>query len=89
MRINLSEITKDNLSVDVVEALGILIGINWNNVDFSPEDLLQGMLIEYEHGSKDPITNVTNDDPIITAKIALAHLNEKSDYYKLLKKIEG
>jgi len=89
MRINLSKINKDNITVEVVEALGKLVGINWNDVEFSPEDLLHGMIIEYEHGSKDPITNVTNDDPILTAKIALAHLNEKSDYYKLLKKVEG
>lgn len=89
MRINLSKITKDNITAEIAEALGKLVGINWNNVEFSPEDLLQGMLVEYEHGSKDPLTNVTNDDPIITAKIALAHLNEKANYYKLLKKVEN
>ena len=37
--------------------------------------------IELEHGSINPNTNVTNDDPILTAKIALAHLNEYPDYY--------
>lgn len=89
MRINLSEITKENLTAEITEALGILIGLNWSDLDFSPENLLQGMLVEYEHGTANELTNVTNDDPILTAKIALAHLNEKSDYYKLLKKIEG
>ena len=49
--------------------------------DFSPEDLLRGMNIEKEHGLINPKTNVTNDDIITTAKIALAHLNEFPNYY--------
>lgn len=48
---------------------------------FSPEDLLRGMNIEREHGLINSKTNVTNDDIIITAKIALAHLNEYPNYY--------
>ena len=42
---------------------------------FSVEDLLRGMNIELEHGKVNPFTNVTNDDLILTTKIALAHLN--------------
>ena len=49
--------------------------------NFSPEDLLRGMNIEKEHGLINPKTNVTNDDIITTAKIALAHLNEFPNYY--------
>lgn len=48
---------------------------------FTPEDLLRGMNIESEHGLINPKTNVTNDDIITTAKIALAHLNEYPNYY--------
>ena len=48
---------------------------------FTPEDLLIGINIEKEHGLISPNTNVTNDDIIITAKIALAHLNEYPNYY--------
>ena len=48
---------------------------------FTPEDLLRGMNIEKEHGLISPKTNVTNDDIITTAKIALAHLNEFPNYY--------
>ena len=48
---------------------------------FTPEDLLRGMNIEKEHGTINPKTNVTNDDIITTAKIALAHLNEFPNYY--------
>ena len=48
-----------------------------------------GMDVEIEHGNGNPVTNVTNDDPLITAKIALAHLNEFPDYYIRLKKMEN
>ena len=47
-----------------------------------------GLDVELEHGTIDPKTNVTNDDEIITGKIALAHLNEFSDYYTRLEKME-
>ena len=48
---------------------------------FSPEELLSGMNIELEHGLISPNTNVTDDDLIMTTKIALAHLNEFPNYY--------
>ena len=48
---------------------------------FSANDLLNGINIELEHGRVNPETNVTNDNLILTAKIALAHLNEFSNYY--------
>lgn len=63
---------------DAVYASNIL-KIKFNK--FTIEDLLRGMNIEREHGLIDPKTNVTNDDIIITAKIALAHLNELPNYY--------
>lgn len=48
---------------------------------FSPEELLDGMNIELEHGFANPSTNVTDDDLVMTAKIAMAHLNEFPNYY--------
>lgn len=48
---------------------------------FSVKDFLTGLNIELEHGTVNPETNVTNDDLEITAKIALAHLNEYPNYY--------
>lgn len=48
----------------------------------------RGMDVELEHGLCDPATNVTDDDALITGKIALAHLNEFSDYYNRLEKME-
>lgn len=47
-----------------------------------------GLNVELEHGAKSLKTNVTNDNPHMTAQIALAHLNEFPDYYTRLKKME-
>lgn len=55
------------------------LGITFDK--YAKEEFLDGMNIELEHGTIDPETNVTNDDLIVTAKIALAHLNEFSNYY--------
>ena len=57
------------------------LGIDFDNVKFTPEEFLQGINIELEHGTVDLDTNVTSDDPIFTGKIALAHLNENYTYY--------
>jgi len=64
------------------------IGINWDTVKFDLEQFTNGMNVEAEHGKNDPETNVTNDDPIITGKIAWAHLKEFADYYIRLEKME-
>ena len=55
--------------------------IDFSKVKFTPEEYLEAVNIELEHGLVDPQTNVTNDDPLMTGKIALAHLNEVSMYY--------
>ena len=58
---------------------------------FNIEEFLEGINIESEHGSVNESTNVTNDDLIMTSKIALAHLNEYPNYYNKeygLKKFE-
>lgn len=64
------------------------IGINWDKVDFDLKQFTAGMNVEAEHGAHDPETNVTNDDPVITGKIAWAHLKEISDYYDRLEIME-
>ena len=56
---------------------------------FDIEQFRMGMEVEFEHGSHDPRTNVTDDDPVITGKIAWAHLNEFADYYTRLQKMEA
>ena len=66
--------------------VGKKLGIKWDKFDV--EQFRIGMDIELEHGKQDLETNVTNDDMIITGKIALAHLNEFPDYYTRLVKME-
>ena len=63
---------------DAMKAASIL-GVTFDK--FTPEEFLDGINIELEHGTVDETTNVTNDDLIMTAKIALAHLNEYPNYY--------
>lgn len=57
------------------------LGIDFDKVDFTPDEYLEGLNIELEHGTVDSQTNVTNNDPLLTGKIALAHLKEVSIYY--------
>ena len=64
------------------------IGIDWRSTPFDVEQFRIGMEVELEHGRRDPTTNVTDDDPIVTGKIALAHLNEFPDYYIRLERME-
>ncbi len=66
--------------------IGEELGINWSKFDV--EQFRMGLDVELEHGLVSPQTNVTNDDPLMTGKIALAHLNEFSDYYTRLEKLE-
>jgi hypothetical protein len=71
------------------ERIGALVGIDWNTAPFTPEQYLMGLEVELEHGSHDPETNVTNDDEILTGKIAWAHLKELPDYYTRLAAMEA
>ena len=66
---------------DESDALRIANKLNIKFDKFSLYDFLTGLNIELEHGKINKDTNVTNDDLELTAKIALAHLNEFSDYY--------
>lgn len=67
--------------------IGEQIGIDWSLYDF--EQFRMGLEVELEHGSVSPVTNITGDDVIMTAKIAIAHLNEIKDYYTRLKKMKA
>lgn len=64
------------------------IGLHFTDAPFDLEEFRMGMEVEFEHGTNDPQTNVTNDDLIITGKIAWAHLKEFPDYYQRLKRLE-
>lgn len=66
--------------------MGNQIGVDWARID--ARQFRVGLEVEGEHGSCDPQTNVTNDDPVVIGKIALAHLKEMPDYYSQLGRIE-
>ena len=66
---------------DLEDALKFVNELGITLDKFSIKDLLIGLNIELEHGLVDPLTNVTNNDLLTTAKIALAHLNEFPNYY--------
>jgi len=78
--------TKKQFSTEEAKKIGKKLHINW--IRFDVEQFRMGLDVELEHGKIDTDTNVTNDDPIITGKIALAHLNEFPDYYTRLDKLE-
>lgn len=77
--------TTATFAPEQVAALAAQLGVT-GEVDL--EQLRIGVEVELEHGLRDPLTNVTDDDPLLTAKIALAHLREMPDYYTRLTLME-
>ena len=77
---------KKHFGTDEAKSIGESLGIDWSKFDV--EQYRMGLDVELEHGLTDPHTNVTDDDPVMTGKITLAHLNEFADYYTRLKKME-
>ena len=73
------------------EASAILAAMNVEGMDIALEDFRQGLEVELEHGTRFKDANVTNNHPVLTGKIVLAHLKESLDYYKRLEvaEIEG
>ena len=78
--------SKKSFSTEEAKKVGETLGVDWSK--FNIEQFRMGMDVELEHGLRNPHTNVTNNDAIITGKIALAHLNEFPDYYTRLDKME-
>ena len=75
-----------NFTSEEAKEIGEQLGIKWDK--FDTEQFKRGIDVELEHGTVDKNTNVTNDDPLMTGKIALAHLNEFPDYYTRLDEME-
>ena len=73
-------------TTEEAKRVGDAIGVDWERFDL--EQFRAGMDVELEHGSHDPQTDVTGDDPIVTGKIALAHMKEFPDYYERLERME-
>ena len=80
---------RTTFSADEAREVGTSIGIDWDSAPFDVDQFRRGMEVELEHGLRDPRTNVTDDDPQFTGKIALAHLHELPDYYDRLAVMEG
>jgi len=76
----------ENFTIEQAKQIGEKLGIKFDKFDV--EQFLIGMNVELEHGNVNYLTNVTNDDAILTGKIALSHLNEFPDYYTRLVKME-
>jgi hypothetical protein len=77
---------KKIFTLDPAKKIGEQLGIRWDKFDL--EQFRAGLGVELEHGTVNQTTNVTNDDPLLTGKIALAHLTEFPDYYTRLAKME-
>ena len=76
----------DHFTAGQAKTVGDKLGVDWSEIDV--EQFRLGMDVELEHGARDPETNVTGDDIVLTGKIAWAHLKEYPDYYDRLEKME-
>jgi Protein of unknown function (DUF5661) len=81
--------SRKSFTAEEARRIGEQIGIDWSSAPFDLDEFRAGMDVELEHGMHDPATNVTDDDAVVTGKIALAHLNEFPDYYVRLEKMEA
>lgn len=79
---------KEKITMSVAKRIARKLNINFNNVKYKLSDFRKGMEVELEHGLISKSTNVTGDDPLLTGKIALAHLNESPLYYDALELME-
>jgi len=77
-----------NNQVTIEEARIILTALDVKDMEVREEDFLQGLKVELEHGRIFPDANVTNNHPILTGKIVLAHFKEMLDYYMRLEVVE-
>jgi hypothetical protein len=77
---------KQSFTTEEAKLIGEQLGVDWSK--FNVEQFRLGMDVELEHGTRDAQTNVSNDDPLTTGKIALAHLTEFPDYYTRLEFME-
>jgi len=79
----------EKFTLEQAQEIANKIGLDFSQEKFTLESFRSGLDVELEHGTRDPKTNVTNDDPLVTGKIAWAHLNEFPDYYERLDEMEA
>jgi len=75
-------------SVPIAEAEAILSKINTTGMNIELQEFRKGLEVELEHGIKFEDANVTNNHPILTGRIVLAHLKESRNYYRRLEVFE-
>ena len=80
--------TKRHFTRDEARAIATELGIDFGALGCDLEQFRMGLGVELEHGPRDPETDVSGSDPIVTGKIALAHLTEFPDYYTRLAVLE-
>ena len=78
---------KRQITAEEARSTGMRLGLDWAKIDL--EQFRRGLEVELEHGAHDPKTDVTNDDLILTGKIAWAHPKEIRDYYTRLDRLEA
>lgn len=81
--------TRERFTTEEAREIADRLGIDYADGPFDLEQFRMGLDVELEHGTHDPETDVTGDNPIMTGKIALAHLRELPDYYTRLAVMEG
>lgn len=79
---------KKESKVSSKEAKSILAEVNTHSMAIDPKEFQAGLEVELEHGMRFKDANVTNNHPLLTGLIVLAHLKESLDYYKLLEVAE-
>jgi hypothetical protein len=80
--------TRKKVTVSIDEAQKIKVAIGAADIRISADDFRDGLEVELEHGTKYPEANVTNNHPVLTGKIVIAHLKETLGYYRRLKIME-
>jgi len=83
-----AHLRRTHFTTEQAAAVAAVLELDFTHHAFGLEDLRRGMDVELEHGSREPLTNVTDDDPVLTGKVALAHLLEMPDYYDRLDVME-
>ena len=78
---------KRQITIEEAHSIGMRLGLDWAKID--PQQFRRGLEVELEHGARDPETDVTHDDLLLTGKIAWAHLKEIRDYYTRMDKLEA
>jgi hypothetical protein len=79
---------KKEPKVSLKEAIVVMTEVNSQGMDIDPKEFCAGLEVELEHGMRFKDANVTNNHPLLTGLIVLAHLKESLDYYKLLEVAE-